>query len=318
MKNNIKRWILIFVGVCFWEIAVFTGNYIYESMNFKESLFAQHKESQPPQNPNPSAEKEHGYKYDIGATSNIINILFLGIDKTKDRESWLGVYRSDTIAIARIYLDDMKIKVLNIPRDTYAYVPVVNKMDKINHAYAIGNVNGNGVQASIDAVNHFLKKKFVDYYFLMDMEPIPNIVDKIGGVKLDVEIDIKNHGINLTKGLQVLNGKMAFDYIRWRYTAGGDIDRIKRQQKFISALYRQQRDSGKILETLHIVLKHKNNVQTDFTIKQMIGLAAFLSDMPNGNVTYYTIPGKGKMINGISYWLPNENNTGELVKEFFR
>ncbi|WP_104372188.1 LCP family protein [Desulfocucumis palustris] len=316
MKNNIKKWILIILGVCLWEVAVFFGSYIYDSMNPQKVLLAQHEESQSSQSDNSSAEREHDYKNDIGATTNVINILFLGIDKTDERESWLGVYRSDTIAIARIYLDSKKIKVLNIPRDTYTYVPIANKMDKINHAFAFGSVNGNGVQASLNAVSHFFDKQIIDYYFTMNMEPIPSIVDEIGGVKLDVEIDMKNHGANLKKGLQVLNGKQAFYYIRWRYSAGGDIDRIKRQQKFISALYTQQRDSGKIIETLNIILKHKNNIQTDLNIKQLIGLAASLSDIPNGNVTYYTIPGTCKMINGISYWLPDENNTNEIIKEF--
>ncbi len=303
MKNNIKNRLLIIFAMLSLVFCAVTVNYINKSMNYKESLLTDHKE-------------EYSYKSDIGATKNVINILFLGIDKTEEQESWLGVYRSDTIAVARIDLDNKTIKVLNIPRDTYAYVPVENKLDKINHAYAFGSINGNGVQASIDAVNEFINKKIVDYYFLMSMEPIPGIVNEIGGVKLDVEIDMKDHGANLSKGLQVLNGDQAFDYIHWRYSAGGDIDRIKRQQKFMSTLYRQQRDSKKILETFQIVLKYKNEIQTDFTGKQMIGLATFMSDIPNGNVTYYTIPGTGEMINGIEYWVPY--NKDEVIKEIFQ
>lgn len=315
MRKNKKRWILGIFAISFMALFALTANYIYGSLNYKESLLSKHKGNQPPQ---PAAEVADDYKTDIGAATNIINILFLGIDKTDERESWLGVYRTDTIAIARMDLDSKKIKVLNIPRDTYTYVPVENQYDKINHAYAYGSIEGNGVQASIDAVNHFLNKEVVDYYFLMDMEPIPSIVDKVGGVKLDVEIDMKDHGANLSKGLQVLNGKQAYTYIRWRYSAGGDIDRIKRQQKFMGALYKQQRDAGKILETFQIVLEHKDNIQTDFTMKQMIGLSKFMSDLPDGSVTYYTIPGDGDTIGGISYWVPDESDTEEVLKEFFQ
>lgn len=292
--------------------------YIYDSMDYRANLSTKQAKTQSEQDSD-LAEKD--YKSDIGAATNIINILFLGIDKTDERESWLGIYRTDTIAIARIDLDSKKIKVLNIPRDTYTYVPVENKSDKINHAYAFGSLKGDGVQASIDTVNYFFNKNnnnVVDYYFLMDMEPIPAIVDEIGGVKLDVEIAMKNHGANLDKGLQVLNGRQAYDYIHWRYSAQGDIDRIKRQQKFMSTLYKQQRDSRKILETLQIVLKHKDDIKTDFTMKQMIGLATFMSDIPDGSVTYYNIPGRGKLIKGVSYWVPDEINTGEILKEFFQ
>lgn len=318
MKKNKKRWILGIVGIFFIALFALTANYIYGSLNYKESLLSKHKGSQPPQSPDPAAETVDDYKTDINAATNIINILFLGIDRTDERDEWLGVYRSDTIVIARMDLDSKKIKVLNIPRDTYAYVPIENDYDKINHAYAYGSIEGNGVQASIDAVNHFLGQETVDYYFLMDMEPIPAIVDEVGGVKLDVEIDMKDHGANLSKGLQLLNGEQAYTYIRWRYSPGGDIDRIKRQQKFMSTLYKQQRDAGKVLETFQIVLKYKNNIQMDLTTRQMIGLAKYMSDLPDGSVTYYTIPGSGDTINGISYWAPDKSGTEEVLKEFFQ
>lgn len=37
------------------------------------------------------------------------------------------------------------------------------------------------------------------------------------------------------------------------------------------------------METLQIILKYMNNIQTDLTTKQLIGLAKFLSDIPEGN-----------------------------------
>lgn len=306
MGKIVKKKVFVITGVLLIIIAC-CAYYIYDSLNYEDNLLVEHEEK----NDNDISE--------ISETGNIVNILFLGIDKDDERESWLGIYRTDTIALARINLESKQIKILNIPRDTYAYIPVDNKMDKINHAYAYGSIKGNGVQASIDAVNYFLgNKKVVDYYFLMDMEPIPGIVDDIGGVKIDVEIDMKDHGANLSKGLQVLNGKQAYDYIHWRYSPGGDIDRIKRQQKFIRVLYKQQRDSGKIMETLQVILKHKDNIQTDLTMKQLIGLAKFLSDIPDGSDSYYTILGEGEIIDGIDYWMPDSSYKEKVLKEFFQ
>lgn len=302
-----KKKIIAALLVIFCVMAAVVTNYILDSFNYKNNL----KASVEPQNE--SGEEPN----DMEGFSNSVNILLLGIDKTEERESWLGIYRTDTIAIARINLDTKKIKVLNIPRDTYTFVPIEGKKDKINHAYAYGSLQGDGVKATIDAVNKFTGKT-IDYYFLMDMEPIPSIVDEIGGVKLDVEIDMKDHGADLSKGLQLLNGKQAFDYIHWRYSAGGDIDRIKRQQKFMSALFKQQRDSGKILETLDIILKHKDSMQTNLSLKQMIALAKFMKEVPDGSVSYLTIPGSGKMIDGISYWVPNERETTDLFAEYYK
>lgn len=103
MKRNAK---FILFGFIFLFVLAISTNYIHNSMNYKKSLL-----------PNP-AKEEDSYKSDIGAEKNIINILFLGIDKTDERESWLGIYRSDTIAIARFDLDNKRIKILSIPRDT--------------------------------------------------------------------------------------------------------------------------------------------------------------------------------------------------------
>lgn len=296
------------MGILLIVVGLFTANYINEAMNYKVSLLNNPKDN----------EHSQDYMNDIGTESSVINILFLGIDRTKERDNYYsGHYRSDTIAIARIDLDSKMIKILSIPRDTYTYIPIQKKMDKITHAYLYGTLHGNGINAAIESVNHFLDKNIVDYYFVMDMGPIPSIVDEIGGVELDVEIDMKTYGANLNKGLQVLNGQQAFDYVHWRFSTGGDIDRIKRQHKFISALYKQQRESGKILETLNIVLRHKNEVKTDFTMKQLIGLSTFMSHLPNGNITYYTIPGNGKTINNVSYWVHDKKKTEEVLMEFY-
>src|SRR5690606_31071889 len=143
----------------------------------------------------------------------IINVLFLGIDRDEERDATLGVYRTDTIALATINMETKDVKVLSIPRDTYAYLPVTGKMDKINHAYAFGSLKGNGVDSSVDAINSLIKYAKVDYYFSIEMEPIPEIVDLLGGVEMDVDVNIK--GV-LEKGFQTLNGEQALAYIRYR------------------------------------------------------------------------------------------------------
>lgn len=252
------------------------------------------------------AEAGDNYQQEIGAPTNVVNILFLGIDRTEERDGWLGIYRSDTIAIVRMDLDSKKIKVLNIPRDTYCYLPVRGGYDKINHAYAYGSLEGKAIEATIEAIHAYMGRECIDYYFSLDMEPIPTIVDDLGGVSLDVEIEMKDHGANLDRGLQLLNGQQVFDYIHWRYSPGGDIDRIIRQQKFMRTFFQQQRDKGKLLETLHVVLKNEVNIEKDLTMKQLLGLVYFLKGVPGGSITYYTFLGEGQNINGIDYWIPED------------
>lgn len=266
-----------------------------------------------------SNEMEQGdYRADIGAEGNLVYILLLGIDRDDDRES-MGVYRTDTIAVARLDLVNMNVRVLSIPRDTYTYVPVEGKSDKINHAYAFGSLQGNGPQESIKAVNNLLGKPVVNNYFLMDMEPIPAIVDEIGGVKVNVDMDIKGWGTtSIAKGEQILNGAQSDLYLRWRNSPGGDIDRIKHQQTFMGSLFKQQKDSGKLLETVQLVLENRDSIKTDLTLKQMIGLTRFSADLTGNSIEYSIIPGEAEMIKGISYWVMDEKEAPMVINDFLK
>lgn len=287
-------------------------NYIKESTDYKDNLAVNKdkNESLLANDTTTTTKSEFG-------DSNVINILTLGIDRTAERDKTLGIYRADTISVTRIDLDTKEVKVLCIPRDTYAFIPDKNKMDKINHSYAYGSIKGKAEEYTINSVNNFIKYSAIDYYFAMDMEPVPEIVDSIGGVKLDVEIDMKTHGANLSKGLQILDGKKAFDYIHWRYSGSGDIDRIKRQQKFAKAVFKQLKDSGKLVDCVKLVWNYRNNIKTNMTLKQMISLAVLANDVPEGIVEYSLIPGSGKYMNKISYWIPDKEKTDKILKEFF-
>lgn len=310
-KKPVKLYICFLLCTFLLAGAAAVYYYFYGSIDYK-SVFADHVSRGKVRKTQVST-----YQTDLGKNSGSLYLLCLGIDKTAEREEWLGVYRTDTIVLVRIDLSKQRIKILSIPRDTYTFVPVEQKNDKINHAYAYGSLENKGIQASIDAVHCLLGREVVDYYFLMDMEPIPKIVDQLGGVMIDVEIDMKDHGANLSKGLQLLNGQQAFDYIHWRYSANGDIDRIRRQQKFVRELYKQQREKEGIMQTVKTVLRYRSSIETNLSARQIIGLAKFLNQMPEGNVEYYYIPGEHLMINGVSYWGMDKEETAKTLDEVF-
>lgn len=249
--------------------------------------------------------------------SNILYILFLGIDRMEDRDSWLGVYRSDTIALAAVNPDTGKIKVLSIPRDTYTYIPVADKMDKINHAYAFGGMGDSGSQCSLDAVNHFIKSPNVSSYFTMDMEAVPQIIDDMGGIEVDADVEIYEEGIDIERGKQTLNGQQALRYVTWRNTPEADIGRIKRQQHFMKAFLDKLCDEDQLVKAAAIILDHSQYIHTNLSLDQIIALAGALKGISSSNISYYCIPGDGQYMDGISYWVPDENKTADILKQFF-
>lgn len=271
-------------------------------------------EKEPVQPIEPEDEDSYIENLNITSSSSVINLLILGIDASQDRT--IGIYRSDVIVLARMDLENNNVKVLSIPRDTYAYLPVRNQKDKIGHAYAFGSREGRGPEASAEAIEEFIGDIKVDYYFAIKMDPVPGIVDDIGGVKIDVDANMydPDNGVEIKKGIQMINGDQALLYLQWRNTPGGDIDRILRVQNFFSSLYGQLRENNQMLEAARIVLKYRDGTETNMTSKHMIALATYFNQLPEGAVSYYTISGRSRMIDGRSLWIPDDNT--EIIKEF--
>ncbi|MBF7097346.1 LCP family protein [Alkalibacter mobilis] len=323
MKRK-KIWITVIIIIL--VLALATGKFILDAMDYKTALVPDQKTEEPEnmdseepeviQGQNSKVEDENDYLDAIGTpSSNKINILFLGIDESKDRN--IGIYRSDIIVIARLDLDLNMVKIISIPRDTRAYLPIRDDYDKLGHAYAFGSREGMGPEASAEAVSKFVGDKPIDYYFAIKMDPVPDIVNDIGGVDINVEVEMYDsaRNVRITKGIQRIDGDQALLYLQWRSTPGGDIDRILRVQNFLASLYGQLKNDGQVIEAMKIVINYKEGTQTNLTSKQMLALAAYMKQLPEGAITYYTLSGRSKMIDGKSFWIPDDNTA--VLEEFF-
>ncbi|MEW9081777.1 LCP family protein [Caldanaerobacter subterraneus] len=242
-------------------------------------------------------------------------IAFLGLDKTDERVHTLGSFRTDTIMIFCVDLDDKIIKVLSIPRDTYVDIPGFGK-DKINAAYVYGGMGEKGYALSLKTISEFLGIN-VPYYISMDMQTIPEIVDAIGGIPLDVEINMHTHGANLDKGYQILDGQKAYQYVRWRYDPMGDINRVKRQQKFIIAFANQLKNKTKSLsDYLDLYNAFKGKLYTNLNYEQILALIYVVKDISPDSIEKFMVPGEFYNLNGISYWKPDMQKLDEVLKNF--
>lgn len=111
------------------------------------------------------------------------------------------------------YNKDKKVmKVLSIPRDTYA--PIVDKSDgttpydKLSHAY----VNGTGGAEDVRTTVSNLFDLPIDYYAVMDLETFSTMVDAVNGIEYDLQEDIQVRAISkvsfeFKKGTNHLNGE---------------------------------------------------------------------------------------------------------------
>ena len=124
------------------------------------------------------------------------------------------------------------------------------------------------------------------------------MVNAVGGVPEcnTKPISDPKSGLHLSAGRHVLNGRQALGYVRARYTLGdgSDLERITRQQAFMSALVGQV----KAKELNPIALYRFLDAATrSITIDSQLGgihglydLATSLKNLPPGKVTFFTLP----------------------------
>lgn len=164
------------------------------------------------------------------------NILILGSDKRASLEEDPG--RSDTTILLRLDPETETISVMSIPRDLKVEIPGVGT-EKFNAAYTYG-----GPKLTLQVVKQ-LTGLPINHVVNVDFLGFVRAVDAIGCVYADVDRRYfhSNAGlppseqyseINVKPGYQLLCGKKALQYVRYRHT-DTDLVRSARQQDFISA-----------------------------------------------------------------------------------
>ena len=242
------------------------------------------------------------------------NMLILGVDKD-------GL-RTDTIIVASYDLDNGKIDMLSIPRDTRMYVG--RGYQKINAAHALRqNGNKKGVNGTIEAVTR-LTGIPINYYIEFTCEAFRKTVDAFGGVEFDVPQRMyytdktQDLYIDLEKGLQLLDGDKAEQLVRFRKYADGDIGRVKVQQDFVKEFARQHLSVSSIKKIPQIYKTLQEEYKTNLTVMEIAKYIPNLKDLSTDNITMYQLPGEFSGPGyAASYWLCDIPKTRELIETVF-
>ena len=236
---------------------------------------------------------------DLEFLSGKRNIVVMGCDVRKDDAG-----RSDTLFVVMMDKSDKKAALLSVPRDTRVKIKG-HGWDKINSAFAYG-----GHKLTQETVQDFLGIKLHNYV-VVDFQGFKGLVDAVGGVDINVEKRMYYYDpyasfeIDLRPGNQHMDGKTAMQYVRYR-DEEGDIGRIRRQQKFIMALYKQIASKNILAKMPGVSKQIMSMIKTDLSLKEMVELGKVMHDMmETDGLKMAMVPGTPKYIDGISYWIPD-------------
>ena len=217
------------------------------------------------------------------------SVLLLGVD---EREGDKG--RSDTMITLAVNPNNKNIKMLSIPRDTRTEIIGKGFDDKINHAFAFG-----GPKMAMDTVENFLDIP-IDYYIKINMEGFKDIIDAVGDVTVENDLDFTYEGVHFPKGTLTLNGEEALKYSRMRYEdPRQDFGRQLRQRQIIEAIIKKGASFSSLTRFGDIFGALGNNIETNLSFSEMMDIQKNYREAA-GSLEQMTIASTGTKIKNSS------------------
>lgn len=245
------------------------------------------------------------------------NVLIVGVDSRTGSD----ISNTDVIIVASYNYDTKNLSMISIPRDFHVEInPQTQWFGRINSVYSTAESKGTGegFKALQKAVKDVTGLE-TQYYALVDFKAFVEIIDKVGGVNVNVEnsfVDykypdgLKYKTVKFTAGPQTMNGETALMYSRSRYSQNlienGDYARAKRQQKVILALADKIsedetfRDPQKVMGIISSLV---NNIKiSEFTITDIRAGIKLLQEFTEENRRAY------------SFVLDPSSGAGEIIE----
>ncbi|MBG9982689.1 LCP family protein [Aerococcaceae bacterium DSM 111020] len=249
----------------------------------------------------PQKEQIRDNNVEIGADP--VSILIMGIDTGGERTD---TGRSDIMIVATLNPHTNQATITSIPRDSYVEIDGVPNKDKINHAYAFGGAN-----MAANTVQNLLGIP-IDYTFSMDMEGFVKAVDALGGLTITPTMTFEQDVDQFVEGQpQQMSGSTVLNYVRNRYTAGGDYGRQERARQVVEALFEKIRNVNNLTNINELINVFGETVATNLTIDDIQDLALDSKDIMN-NLQTVNLEGQGETIDGVYYEILDEDQLNHV------
>ena len=182
------------------------------------------------------------------------------------------------------------------------------------NAYATGGDVASAASCTLNAVN-YMSGMDIQNFMVVDFGGLVNMINDIGGVDVCIPTDMQDAytGLNLTRGMQHLDGTTATQYARTRHatgTDGSDTMRTTRQQYLIKQIVKTALSKNYFTQTSQLYQLAKSalkSVQMSAGLADagtLVGLATSLKNFDMTHLYSQTIP--------IEPWV-QDNNRSQLA-----
>jgi len=308
MKN--KKLVIILLSVLF--LVIMASLLIFARAN-NGSLFSANT-----QNADTDTEADAGSIEDVLNQNNedLLELtdtrktIIFAIYGTDERSDETG--RSDIIMVVMYDPTQQKMVMASLPRDLRVNIPGYG-LDKINHAFAYG-----GRELSNQTIEELLGIK-LDFSVKLDFDTFAKIINDAGGVEVTAQKDFyKNENqLVISQGEQVLNGKNALFYVRFRSDSDGDYGRIARQQEVVKSLMKKL-STMSLKKKLQLIETYYNNgVETDVNVSKLKEYLNMSGGDTNLSFENYRLKTYSEIIDGLWYELYSQEDL-DTIKNLFK
>lgn len=243
------------------------------------------------------------------------SILLLGIDsgglgREEDDED---PARTDSMMVVTVNPQKEESTIVSLERDIMADMLDDGKtFDKLSHAYAYG-----GVELSMDVVEQLLDIP-IDHYATINLQGMTDLIDAVGGIEVNNEIDFTLEGVHVPDGNVKLDGEKGLAYARMRKDdPEGDIGRQRRQREFVTKIVDKLASMDSVSNYKKILNAVEKNSKTDFSWNDMLDIASNYYPAFE-NVDQEQLQGQNQMVNGLSYQILGLNELLDLQNQLKR
>ncbi len=211
----------------------------------------------------------------VNPTEHPFNILISGIDVSGPIST---TSRSDVNIIMTVNPLDHRILLTTTPRDYYVFIPGISgdERDKLTHAGVYG------IKTSMRTLENLYDIGISDY-IRINFDSLIQLVDALGGVDVNSEVEFSSGDYYFRRGMNHLNGEEALVFSRSRYQFGsGDNQRGQNQMLVLTAILNKLQSPDLLRDPSEVLDVVGRSMQTSFTSEEIANVISWQLDSGHG------------------------------------